>query len=195
MSEEADRSQATLLLRKMQEGSGKASEELFELLHTQLHGLARREMARQRLNHTLQPTALVNEIWLRLAGGGQLVAESKLHFMRIAAQAMRRVLVDHARRRATEKRGSEMAKIPLDEALHAMSEQNNVDLLVLDELLEQLRGHDERLADVVDMRFFAGLTEEETASALSLSGRQVQHAWKLARIWLKRQLDDREASD
>ena len=195
MSEAAERSQATLLLRKLQEGSGQASEELFALLHAQLHGLARREMAGQRFDHTLQPTALVNEIWLRLAGGGQLIAESKLHFMRIAAQAMRRVLVDHARRRATEKRGSERAKVPLDEALHALSEQNNVDLLVLDELLEQLRGHDERLADVVDMRFFAGLTEEETAEALSLSNRQVQHAWKLARVWLKRQLDNQAESD
>ena len=137
MSEDEDRSQATLLLRRMQEGSQKASEELFAMLYQQLHRLARREMAGQRVEHTLQPTALVNEIWLRLIGGGQLIAESKLHFMRIAAQAMRRVLVDHARRRATEKRQSERAKVPLDEALHALSEQSNVDLLVLDELLKR----------------------------------------------------------
>lgn len=181
-----------MLLRKMQEGSDKASEELFALLHTQLHRLARREMAGQRVEHTLQPTALVNEIWLRLVGGGQVIAESKLHFMRIAARAMRRVLVDHARRRGAEKRATELDKVPLDEALHALGEQQDVDLLILDELLERLRGHDERLADVVDMRYFAGLTEEDTAEALALSKRQVQHAWKLARVWLRRQLDDGE---
>jgi len=186
-------SRTTLLLRQMQGGSSEASEELFELLYGHLKNLARQKMSGARSDHTLQATAVVHEIWIRLQGNDGLKIENRQHFMRIAAKAMRGVLVDHARRRGTEKRKDQRDKVPLDEALAAWQEDHTLDPLVLDELLERLRTQDPRLADVVELRFFAGLSEEESAEVLELSRRQVQHAWKLARAWLQRELERSEA--
>lgn len=181
--------EATLLLQEMQGGSADASEKLFELLYGQLKDLARMKMGGDRVDHTLQPTAVVHEIWLRLSGNEKLEIHSRQHFMRVAARAMRGVLVDHARRRGTEKRKAQRDTVPLDEALAAWETDHTISPVELDELLDQLREQDERLASVVELRFFGGLTEEETADVLALSRRQVQHAWKLARAWLQRELE------
>ena len=186
-------SRTTLLLRQMQEGVPAASEQLFELLYGHLKDLARQKMAGARSDHTLQATAVVHELWLRIQKNEGLQVASRQHFMRIAANAMRGVLVDHARRRGAEKRKDQRDKVPLDEALAAWEADRTIDPLTLDELLERLRGQDARLADVVELRFFAGLSEEETAEVLELSRRQVQHAWKLARAWLQRELERGDA--
>lgn len=169
-------SRTTLLLRQMQDGVPGASEQLFELLYAHLKELAHHKMAGERSDQTLQATAVVHEIWLRLRKNEGLRIESRQHFMRIAANAMRGVLVDHARRRATEKRRAGRDRVPLDEALAAWEQDRTIDPLVLDELLDRLRARDDRLADVVVLRFFAGLSEEETGEVLELSRRQVQQA-------------------
>ena len=187
-------SQTTLLLQQLQDGESDASSRLFELLYGRLRDLARHKMAGARSDHTLQATALVHEIWIRLAKNEHLKIDSRQHFMRVAARAMRGVLVDHARRRSAEKRKDQKDKVPLDEALAAWEADHTIDPVVLDEMLTRLRGQDERLADVVELRFFAGLSEEETADVLELTRRQVQHAWKLARAWLQRELDRSEES-
>ena len=179
-------SHTTSLLRQIQEGEAGASDELFAMLYGELREIARREVGSAA--DTLQPTALVNEIWLRLRGIDGVRLESRQHFLLVAARAMRAVLVDHARRRLTQKRGAGHRRLVLDDALDAWNRDGTIDPLILDEALSGLREQDERLADVVELRFFAGLSEEEVADALGRSRRQVQHGWRLARAWLQREL-------
>ena len=182
-------SRTTHLLRSMQDGSPEASAQLFEMLYGQLKDLARHQMAAERADHTLQATAVVHELWINLSKSSELRIESRQHFMRLAAQAMRAVLVDHARRRATDKRGAGREKVPLDDALAAWEADEVMDPVLLDDVLEKLRAHDERLATIVELRFFAGLTEVETAEVTDQSRRQVQHGWRIARAWLQRELE------
>ena len=183
----------TGLLRRMERGERAASDELYALLYDRLRGVARGVLGGGP--HTLQPTALVHEVWVRLGSGAPLAAESRRHFLSLAARAMRCVVVDHARARAAEKRTPGAERVPLDAALDALVEDRTVDPVVLDELLERLRAREERLADVVELRFFGGLTEDEAAEALDLTPRQVQHAWRLARAWLALELQEREGAD
>jgi RNA polymerase sigma factor (TIGR02999 family) len=148
-------------------------------------------MERERADHTLQPTALVHEVWLRLIGGVENVQwQSRAHFLCTAAKAMRRVLVDHARRRNASKRGELRERVALDETL-ASYEARAIDILALDEALEGLARKDGELARLVELRFFAGLTAEETGRVLGLSVRQVEGAWVAARGWLHRELGER----
>jgi RNA polymerase sigma factor (TIGR02999 family) len=160
--------------------------ELLPLLYDELHRLAERAMADEPVGHTLQPTALVHEAWLRLVGA-DAGWQSRAHFFGAAARAMRRVLVDHARGKARLKRGAGAARVELDQALLAGGEPD-LDLVALDEALDRLEAHDARKSRVVHLRSFAGLTLEEIARALDVSLATVKADWAYARAWLLREL-------
>jgi len=179
-----DPGRTTRLLRRLTDGDAQAGDELFGLVYGELHRIAEKLMAGERPDHTLQATALIHEAWLRLAGGTQVPVKDRAHFLRLAARAMRHVLVDHARGRGREKRGGGRVPLPLDEAV-AHFEQSQTDLLALDEALTRLGEHDEQLLRIVELRCFAGLTLEETGEVLGLTVRRVHAGWTFARGWLR----------
>lgn len=162
------------------------TERLAEALYPELRRLAASLMRRERQAHTLQPTAVVGEAYLRLVDQDRVEWKDRAHFMGIAARVMRQVLVDHARRHRAAKRGVGMQRVTLGEDVGVVSPV--VDLLVLDETLTRLAALDERGARVVEMRVFGGLTVEETAEALRVSRRTVDKDWAIARMWLAREL-------
>jgi RNA polymerase sigma factor (TIGR02999 family) len=169
-------------------GEGRASQaQLFSLVYGSLRDLARRQLGAERAGHSLQPTALVHEAWLRLGGGDAVSWEGRAHFFGAAAEAMRRILVDHARSRNADKRGASSRRLPLD-AVELAAGDDPGQVLVLDDALTRLEALDERLAKVVRLRFWAGLEEQEVAELLQLSPRTVRRDWKLARAWLARDL-------
>jgi RNA polymerase sigma factor (TIGR02999 family) len=178
----------TELLRAWSDGDEGALDALVPLVESELRRLARVYMARERRDHTLQVTALVNEAFLRLTGARDVRWESRAHFLGIAARLMRRVLVDHARSRAFQKRGGADRKVPLEDAALLLP-PSSVDLLALDRALEVLAAVDPRKSRVVEMRYFGGMTVEETASALGVSPETVKRDWRLAKLWLLRQLE------
>ncbi|HPF69167.1 MAG TPA: ECF-type sigma factor [Candidatus Krumholzibacteria bacterium] len=165
-------------------------ERLLELLYDELRRAAGRLMARERVEHTLQPTALVHEAWLRLVDQAAVGYVDRAHFLGIAARCMRQVLVDHARGRAAAKRGGGWGQVTLDEGLLAGGSQD-LELLALDEALGRLAALDERAAQVAERRIFAGMTIEEIAEDLLVSRRTVDGDWATARLWLTRELEDR----
>ncbi|MCB9896639.1 MAG: sigma-70 family RNA polymerase sigma factor [Planctomycetes bacterium] len=184
---------ATLLLNRLRDGDADAAAELFPLVYDELHRLAARDMQRQPAGHTLQPTALVHEAFLKLVGrtGG---ASDRAHFFRLAAQAMRSVLVDHARGRRRAKRGGDALRVTLDEPLVAESSDARLpDLLDVDEALAELAAVDEPLVRIVELRFFAGLTAAEAADVLGVSSRTVERGWRTARAWLLARLSGGDA--
>lgn len=181
----------TRLLGRVSKGDSAASEELILLLHGELLRMAERLMGGERSGHTLQPTALVNEAYLRLAASPDATWESRGHFFSMAATAMRNILVDHARRRKSVKRGEGAPAVPLDDVL-VLYEQGGTDLVELDEALAELSLHDEQLARIVELRFFAGLSGEQIAENLGISRKTVQRCWALARAWLHKRLEGRE---
>ena len=182
----------TILLRMASDGDSQAAADLLPLVYEELRRLARSKMSRERdagAGQTLQPTALVHEAYMRLLGpdGAQLRWEGRAHFFGAAARAMRRILVERARSRGRVKRGGGNARVALaDDALAV--EPPGDDLLALDEALERLEQRDRRKAEVVMLRFFAGLTIEEIAAALSVSPATVKNDWTFARAWLHREL-------
>lgn len=178
-------SDVTRMLREWSAGDPSAADRLLPVVYGELHRLAASYLKRERTGHTLQPTALVNEAWLKLAGQGS-PWQNRAHFLGIAAQAMRRILVDHARRKSAQKRGEDGLRVTLADV--AAKENNEVDLVHLDVALEKLAALDERQARMVTMRFFAGLTVEETAEALGVSEKTVKRDWAAARAWLRREL-------
>lgn len=180
--------EVTLLLQRMSDGDPMAARELIPLVYRELHSLARGKMSDQPDEHTLGATALVHEAYLRLAGAGGRW-ESRRHFLRIAAKAMRSVLVDHARRKGAEKRGGGMAREPLDD-LCAMYEERSVDLIALDDALEELTEKDEQLGRIVELRFFGGLENAQVAEVLDCSTRTVERGWRTARSWLSSSLGE-----
>ena len=182
-----DREVATLL-RHWQQGDDAALEDLLPLLYADLRKLAAAYMRRESPAHTLQPTALVSEAYFRLEGRRHIPVKSRAHFMAAAAEAMRRILVDHARRKRSEKRGGDRQRVTLHEGL-AAERVEDVDLLALDQALDRLRQLDDSMADVVILRYFGGLTLEELAGVLGTSERSVSRRWTMARTWLKRELD------
>ena len=184
-----DRGSATLLLQRMSSGEVGAADQLLELVHGELHRLAEQRMRGQRGDHTLQPTALVNEVYLRLVDLPDYQWESRAQFFGLAARAMHRILVDHARRRASEKQGGGRKRITLDKALIEV-EEDGVELLALEVALERLAAFDERMAQIVELRFFAGIGHREVAEVLGTSTRTVEREWRLARAWLRRALRD-----
>ena len=179
--------QVTELLRAWSEGDEHALDRLMPLIQAELHRLAKRYMARERRDHTLQPTALVNEAFLRLAGAQRLRWQDRAHFLGITARLMRRVLVDHARSRGYQKRGGGGQRVTLSEGV-AVSAGPAVDLVALDRALEALATVDPRKCRVIELRFFGGLSVEETAEELHVSMDTVKRDWRLAKLWLLREL-------
>ena len=177
----------TELLVHWSEGDQEALNKLIPLVYDELHKLASRYLRRERRDHTLQTTAVVHEAYLKLVNQRDANFENRLHFFAVAAQIMRRILVDYARRHHASKRGGDLYKLSLDEAL-VTSEEKGADLLALDEALERLAAIDPRQSRVVELRIFAGLTLEETAQALNISPSTVRREWSMAKAWLHRQI-------
>lgn len=168
------------------------SDRLFELVYDELHAIAARLMRSERAEHTLRPTALVHEAYLRLVDASQTGGQSRVHFMRTAARAMRQILVDHARKRLTQKRGGGLKQVTLDDELDG--QENLVfEILVLDETLLRLSHLDERMGHVVELRVFGGLNMDEIAHALLVSRRTVYDDWDLAKRWLSREFAEGKA--
>jgi RNA polymerase sigma-70 factor, ECF subfamily len=178
----------TELLRAWTAGDETALGQLIPVVEAELRRLARIYMARERRGHTLQTTALVNEAFVRLVDARNLRWQDRAHFLGISARLMRRVLVDHARTRGMQKRGGGAYAVPLNED-RAVSAAQEIDLLALDRALETLASVDERKCRVIEMRFFGGLTVEETAEALHVSPDTVKRDWRLAKLWLLRELE------
>lgn len=162
-------------------------DKLMPLVYEELHRLAHVYMAQERGGHTLQTTALVNEVYLKFVNKEGLRYQNRAHFLAVAARQMRFILVDYARSRAREKRGGDAEKVPLDEAL-VVSGEHSEEMLALDEALNSLASFDERKSRIAELRFFAGLTVEETAEALSVSPETVNRDWRLAKAWLRNEL-------
>jgi RNA polymerase sigma-70 factor (ECF subfamily) len=177
----------TALLVAWAQGDEAALQQLIPLVHRELRQIARRCLKGERPGHTLQPTALVNEAYLRLVDVRRVSWQNRTHFFAMSARLMRRVLVDFARSRQYQKRGGGVMKVSLDEA-HGVSTERGQDLVALDEALTTLSAVDERKARVIEMRFFGGLTVEETAAVLDVSRETVLRDWRLARAWLMQQL-------
>ena len=173
----------TQLLHRVSAGDRAAEEELIAQVHQQLRRLAASHLRGERIDHTLQPTALVNEAYVELLGKSEVNFQDRSHFFRTAAMMMRRILVDHARTKKAEKRGGTREKVDLD--FHTATLPVNSDLILdIDRALQRLHHYDARQAQVVEMRFFGGLTEEEIAAAIGLSTRQIKREWALAKAWL-----------
>ena len=179
----AAQQQITQLLGDWRGGDSSALEKLIPLVQPVLQQLAHRYMSKERPGHTLQTTILVHDAYLQLADQKHPDWQNRAHFFAVAAQLMRRIMVDHARQRQALKRGGGALKITLDEAVHAV-ESRAVELLALDEALEKLAAFDQRKADVVEMRYFGGLTMEEIADVLKVHVNTVSREWSAARAWL-----------
>lgn len=179
--------QATVLLSRWREGDASARDSLFPIVYQELRNAAERLLRREQTGHTLQPTALVHEAFLKLAGSTPPAAWNRAHFIGIAARAMRQILVDHARSRRTEKRGRGMVPVELTETGFEPG-LSREELITLDDALNELARRNPRLAQVVEYRFFGGLTEEEIAELLEVTPRTVQRDWATARAWLYQEL-------
>ncbi|HKE00262.1 MAG TPA: sigma-70 family RNA polymerase sigma factor [Planctomycetota bacterium] len=181
---------ATDAVRRLTAGEAGAAADLFPLVYEELRRAAQRVLGGGADRQTLQPTALVHEAYLRLVDHTLSGFEGRDHFVRTAVRAMRQILVDHARARRSGKRGGGAARLPLDEAVDSI-EVDAIDLVALDEALGRLAAHDERLARTVELRFFGGLTIEETARLLGVSTPTVERDWRFARSWLHERLRTR----
>jgi RNA polymerase sigma-70 factor (ECF subfamily) len=173
----------TQVLRRLRSGEKGAEAELIQLVYGELHRIAVGKLRRERPGHTLQPTALVNETYLKMMGKGAVNWENRAHFFGAAACAMRRILVDHARGVKAQRRGGGQDAVELTDVL-AISEAGIEEILVVDQVLDRLNQISERQKSIVEMRFFAGFTEEEIAEILQLSDRTVKREWATARAWL-----------
>jgi len=182
--------EVTRLLKAWTAGDEQALEKLTPLVYRELHQIARRCMAGQRPGHPLQTTELVNEAYLRLVNCGQMNWQHRAHFFAMSAQLMRRILVDMARSRGYQKRGAGVLPISLDEA-PSVCDQQDRSLVALDDALKELAAVDQRKSKVVELRYFGGLSIKETAEALSVSVETVVRDWRLAKIWLLRELSER----
>jgi RNA polymerase sigma-70 factor, ECF subfamily len=183
---EEDAGQVTQLLKAMRTGDDRAAEELLPLVYQELHRLARSYMRRERAEHTLQPTALINEAYMRLVHD-DIDWQNREHFIGVAANVMRRVLVDYARARKAKMRGGELRRVELEEGL-AISKERTEEMLALDEALDRLTETNPRQAKVVELRYFGGLSIEQIAAVLAIAPRSVKRDWALARIWLFKEL-------
>ncbi len=182
-----ERDQATRLLAAIERGETGAAEELFAVVYADLRRVAAAYLGRERKGHTLQPTALVHEAYCRLVDAENLGYSDRHHFYAVAARAMRRILVDHARKRKAAKRGGGASRVPLDR-LPELPDERDAWLAALDDVLADLERLDARQAQVVELRFFGGLTIQETAATLGVSHATVERDWKVARAWLAREL-------
>jgi RNA polymerase sigma factor (TIGR02999 family) len=181
--------QVTRILADVQAGQRQAADELLPLVYTQLRAIAHKNMQQERAGHTLQATALVHEAYLRLIGDEPVAWDSRGHFYVAAAEAMRRILIEHARSRGRIKRGGERTRIPLT-VVDLAADDDSERILAVDEAFSRLESEDPDAARVVRLRFYAGLTVEETAAALAISPRTVAREWSYARAWLAGALAD-----
>ncbi len=177
------------ILVAIERGNARATDELLPLVYDQLRRIAQQKMMEERPGHTFQATALVHEAYLKLVGSQDIKWTSRAHFFAAAGEAMRRILVDHARERGRIKRGGDRDRVPLNVADLA-AEQNSSQILALDEVIRRLEREDARAFRVVMLRFFAGLSVEETANAMDVSERTVKREWAFARAWLYNALRD-----
>lgn len=177
----------TRLLNAWAEGDQAAAEELFPLIEHELHKIAQEHMRRQQPGHILQTTALVGEVYLKLAGSSVKRWENRRHFFAVASMAMRHTLVDYARKDLRQRRGVGGAELSLDEALTTSTEKSSL-LVALDEALTAFARLDPRAAQIVELRFFGGLSVEETAGVLGISPATIYSDWKAARLWLMREI-------
>jgi RNA polymerase sigma factor (TIGR02999 family) len=187
MSEDEAPREVTQLLVRWSKGDQDALDELTPLVYDELRRLARAYLRRERVGHTLESTALVHEAYMRLVDQKDVEWQSRNQFFGLAASLIRRILVDHARARLAAKRGGPAIKLSLDEAM-AASEQKDLDLIALNDALKALADHDEQQARIVELRYFAGLTIDETAEVISVSPATVKRDWTLAKAFLKREM-------
>ena len=185
---EREASEITQMLREWSDGKPEALENLLPIVYDELHRQAARYLRKERPGHTLQTTALIHEAYLKLIDRRDVNWQSRTHFFAVAAQAMRRILVDHARAKHREKRGGDNIKLSLEEATLVAAKEKGVDLIALDEALNKLAERDKQQASVVELRYFSGLSLEETAEALHVSRATVARDWEAARAWLHREL-------
>ena len=183
-------SEVTQLLREWSGGRQEARDELLGLVYEPLRAIASRHLHREREGHTLQPTALVNELYLKLVGQRSVAWNDRAHFFAVAAQVMRRILVDHARRKKSDKRGGDMIPVTIGAALD-LAATESFDVVALDVALENLEKIFPQQARIVELRFYAGLTIDETASVLGVSPATISREWTMARAWLRRELSAR----
>lgn len=180
--------QITQMLREWSDGSREALGNLMPLVYDELHRQAARFLSHERRDHTLQATALIHETYLKLIDQREVDWESRTHFFAIAANLMRRILVDYARAKHREKRGGDAVKLTLEKAELIAGKERSIDLMALDEALGRLEKIDEQQARIVELRYFAGLSLEETAEALKVSRTTVATDWGMAKAWLHREL-------
>ena len=190
---ELQMSDVTRMLDRAQAGDPRAAEELLPLVYEELRKMAAHKMANEAAGHTLQPTALVHEAWLRIAGSGQQHWNSRGHFFCAAAEAMRRILIEGARRKQSQQRGGQWQRIELDES-HLALQRPASELLDINCALDKLAREDKSAADLVKLRYFVGLTLPEAAEALNISPRTANRLWAYARSWLRQELHPIEAS-
>jgi RNA polymerase sigma factor (TIGR02999 family) len=183
------RSDVTAILNRLAQGHPEAADELWPLVYDELRGLAEGYFQNENIEHTLQPTALVNEAYIRLAGRNEPGWESRAQFFFVAARAMRHILIDHARRRRSAKRGGDRRRVILDEADKPLTPKDD-DLLALNEALEKLGAVDAQLVKVVELHWFGGLTFDEVARALDVAPITAKRMWKLAKGWLRCKIDE-----
>jgi len=185
----SEREDVTGLLLAWKDGSPEAFDELIPVVYSELRRLARQQLRGERPGHSLQPTALTHEAFLRLFGASQVGWQDRAHFFAVASQLMRRVLVEHARKRGAAKRGGNVTRVTLDDAQVA-DDTVDVDIVALNDALARLEELDSRQARVVEMKYFGGLNTEETAEVLGVSAATVTRDWRVAKLWLRRELDD-----
>ena len=182
-----DSPDVTELLIAWRKGNREAFEGLVPLVYDELRKLARAHLRRERTNHSLQATALVHEVYLRLVNVSRMTFDGRAHFLALAARLMRQILVDHARRKGAARRGGGVTVVELTDGAKA-AEPMGVDILALDRALDELAAFDARQRDLVELKFFAGLTIDETAAALGVSAATVEREWSIAKAWLHRRL-------
>lgn len=184
-----ERNEISLILRDWSAGDRESAEALLSLVYDKLREIAAQYLRKERSNHTLQPTALVHEAYLKLVDLSGVSWQGRAHFFAVASKVMRHILVDHARARLSEKRGGDMQRVAIEDLVR-FSKKPDVDLLALDEALTRLAAIDEQQSKIVELRFFGGLSIEETAHILGVSPATVKREWVLAKTWLYRKLKD-----
>ncbi len=184
----SSKQEVTQFLRAWSQGDRTALDQLYELVYDELHRLAHRYMSRENPGQTLQTTALVNEAYLRLANSNDLNWQDRAHFFAVSANVMRRILIDNARARRAERRGGNDVEIALDDAPE-ITQKKEPDLIALDEALIELAKVNDRQSKVVELRYFGGLSVEETAEVLKVSSDTVMRDWRFAKAWLKREIE------
>lgn len=184
--------EAAVILNSLDDSNREVLDKLIPLVYQELHAQAHRYLRGERKNHTLQTTALINEVYLRMVKQKDVRLENRAHFFGLAANMMRRILVDYARAKQQMKRGGKNEDVPLDEAISVevtvTDEKTQIDLILLDKALNKLFLKDEQEARIVELRYFSGLTVEETAEVLGISTMTVKRDWNIAKAWLKREL-------